>query len=1081
MVIGDKSLGALIGQSKELKTLEIVNCPKISDEGLAFLYETQAAWGKRRNVAGATLKEVTLADTTSLSAKVLLWISTSATNLEHICIENTSMDLGKAISELYNLTQLRELKLGPSPRPVDPFEFNQYLFCHAENLLTLRLVGIQGLNDDRLGELLDQLLSLQTLTLIDIPFGTSTTEAMCSNIPNIQSIEFVGSHLFGNDELRCIASVCLHLQSVTLRRLPSLTDAGFVRFVGLKMLSKVHLSKLDNCSSGIIKLLTICPVTELSFDAMPSVNCRDCFPFLRKDTRWNLIQLSLQGTSGLSLDDCAFLLNNFVGLQCLNLTGCSDLRADALRSLPHCNPFLHYHFNSDFMGFTLVNGLHQRVYRQFWKVQTQFRKHRAAWLVQQLRHRYLRRVDQLKGIRRVVWEDTKQFWITKAQAIWRGYAARKVFKRKLTAGRRIVRAGRDYLFYQAYLKSYRAKLHYRMSLKRKLFGILLKYFNHFQAKVRHAEVVLVKSAAIRLQRRYFQLLLRMREVFQELKFEYSAYAYWEVKFIRKIYRHWRSSLYHTARRRQLLAKMFMLTVPLSTWNSSKLLHHIHIADGFRRQRLKIIAWVALANDRLLKKRVEAMEPMAIDHYNRSFFKRICTLLLHTMHTYASNRVYKRKKKAYGELMFRLLSYRTGCIAWDKRTLQHRQFKEYFSRAQHHHLIYKLRFYIYHRYVPFTRNHIVYKHRFQQVQAYLRQRLIRVGYIKFKQGVIRSRIWRNMQAKANTVYRRHFYKFTFFAWNQYRIHCHNMEAFYVARYHAKLTRKMWKFFKEGIQISKEFAKMLALEIERKAASEAAYQAAIKSLRVFQARVRGFVQRKRYYEQRIQKLYSIQVLQNFFRTYLARKEYMSRVKKRDIAERVREDLENEMMKEEEIAMLYYLYHVEAATTIQRVFRGNQGRKLYFILAVDYYRKKNLDFYQANHHTRMHHQAYIRAAYLREQQRHAAATEIERIVRGKLCRLRYVKIKRHALMVKKSVIVQRWYRTRLAKLKLYALRRDKFNDLRFLEARDRRGLILRLMGAKKRKAQNVLGRMLAEIGLDPITFNHKVSFPFHTQYKR
>lgn len=1070
--VTDKSMAALLGMAADLTSLQLINLPKLTDATLSALYETGAAWGKKRSTAGTTLRQVILQDNANFTAQVLLWLSTSAVKVESIELRDLQgLNVVKGLSELYNLTSLQHLSIGPCVNPIDGYAFNSYLVCHADHLVSLHLTGLAGMEDEQLGELLDQMINLHTLTIEDMPFGTSMTEALCSNIPNIAHLSLINSQRFGDPELRCISVACLHLKSLTLSKCNAVTDAGFVRFIGLKMLSKLHLPWCSTqCSGNIVKGFSVCPLTELVLDGF-QINAKESFSYLRKETRMNLTKISLQQARGVTVEGVRYLVEHFVGMTSLDLTLCHRLSIDHLTALSHFNPFLTYSFTSDFSGFHL-DASHRRLYVQYTSIFTQLRRHYAARLMQRLRRRYLRRLEQLAEFRKDVWKDTKAYWVSRIQALYRGFVVRRAVRRKLLAGRRLVRAGKDYLFYRQYLKGYRAKMHYRRQLKRKLFGILFRYHTRLLQKMHHALQIIVTEGNKRLQRRYFKRMLQSREIFKELKFEYSALAFWEVTYLSKVLRYWRTVIFQTSHRKQLLAAQFLQCLPISTWNSERQLHHLALADNFRNQRLRIIAWIALANDRLEKKRVDSLEPMAIEHFQRTFFHRVCGLIAKTWSEYAKNRIYKREKKAYGEKMCRLLFMRKGCVHWDLYTLRKRKEKELVRKGAEHFTKYTLRLLFFTRMLPFVRNHVVLKRIGKRVVNYVRQRTTVQGYVQFKKGVVRSRIWRVMQKRADNAYRKHYFRFTFAAWNQFRIHCHNLEAFYVQRYLARLKKRAWRAFKEGIQISKEFAKQLALEIERKAANEAAYLAAINSLRLFQARIRGIVTRRRFQEARIQKLYSIQVLQNFFRTYLARKEYASRLKKREIAERVREDKECELMKEEEVQMLYYLYHVNAAVAIQRVYRGRLDRKVYFVLAVEYYRQKNLEFYEVNHKTRMHHQAYLRAAYLREQQRHMAATEIERIARGKLCRIRYVQIKRHALMVKKSVIVQRWYRTRLAKLKLLALRRDMYNELRFREARDRRGFVFRLFGIRKRKAQNFVGGLLKEIGLDPISFNHRVS---------
>ncbi|RYH31298.1 hypothetical protein EON65_02940 [archaeon] len=1069
--VTDKSLVALLGAAKNLCYLNLANCVKLTDQSISALYETTAAWGKKRNLAGSVLRHVNLQSNPNFTAQVLLWLSTSATVMQSIDISDCSaLDITKGMNELFNLTDLRTLTLGPTSIPVNGAHFCEYLQCHADNLVSLHLNGLAGVDDEAMGQILDFLLNLQDLVLQDIPFGTAMTESLCSSIPNISKLHLIGSDYFGDSELRCIASVCLHIKDLAVSRCNRLTDAGFVRLIGLKFINHLSLAYCSrNCSGNIVKLLGVCPLRSLSLDGH-RVSVQDALSYLRKETKIQLTKLSLQQAIGLTVSDVRFILENFVGLQSLDLTNASHLSPDQLMVLSHCNPFLSYSFSSDYSGFVL-SSVNSRRYDQYWTMYDQLRRHYGARLLQRLRKRYLKRLDQLKELRKDKWSAFKISRIVLIQAIYRSHKARKETRKKLLAGRRLVRACKDWLFYLAYLKEVRAKSHYKRHLKSSLYGLLLKHHAQLQKRSRHANKVLVEHYNARMLKKYFKLLLSLRLVMQEIKFEYSALAFWEMNFMAKVIRRWKSVIFSSSKRNQKLSNQFLLCLPLATWNSSRQMHMLQLAGNFRKQKLLCIAWVVLAKDRLEKKRVDSLMPMAIEHFNKSFYNRLCGRINKEWSRYAKNRMYKRDKKQFGNFMYKMIRYRRGGVALDMNFFRIIFLKQCYHRAPPHFNTFTSRLMLTTRFVPLVKKAVVFRKLAKRADEYIKQRRLCKGYLTFMKGAIRMRMWRVMNKKAETASKTHYYRLTYNAWKEFRIYCHNLEELYVKRYLAKLKKKMFRLFQMAVKISKEVAKQLALEIEQKAQSEEAFRRAIYSLRVFQAKVRGYVVRKHFLEERVQKLYAIQVLQNFFRTYLARKEYASKLKKKDLEEKIREDKEQDMMQQEELDMLYFLYHVKAATDIQRAFRGMMGRRVAYNLAVDYYRKKLLDFQKGNQHTRLHHQAYLRAAYLREQQRHVAATDIERIARGKLCRLRFVIIKRHALMEKKAVIVQRWYRCHLAHVRLLAMRRDRYNEIRFREARKKRGLIFRMMGAKKRSKQKPLGKGLQELGLDPISYNHRL----------
>lgn len=141
-----------------------------------------------------------------------------------------------------------------------------------------------------------------------------------------------------------------------------------------------------------------------------------------------------------------------------------------------------------------------------------------------------------------------------------------------------------------------------------------------------------------------------------------------------------------------------------------------------------------------------------------------------------------------------------------------------------------------------------------------------------------------------------------------------------------------------------------------------------------------------EERVSKLYSIQTLQNFFRTCLARKQYAGRLRKNEIGDRVREDHEIDLMREAEAETRYYNYRIKAIVNFQRIFRGWKGRIVAMEVAVIYYRGHAIDYYSKNHRMRLHHEAFKRVLIARENLKHKAAAQVQKRVRGMLARKRF-----------------------------------------------------------------------------------------------
>lgn len=82
--------------------------------------------------------------------------------------------------------------------------------------------------------------------------------------------------------MRCLASVCRNLVSLSLRRCPRLTDIGFTRCQTLKLLRILSLRELPNCSARILRYFPGCLLRSLILDGISfssQENGQEC-PFL---------------------------------------------------------------------------------------------------------------------------------------------------------------------------------------------------------------------------------------------------------------------------------------------------------------------------------------------------------------------------------------------------------------------------------------------------------------------------------------------------------------------------------------------------------------------------------------------------------------------------------------------------------------------------------------------------------------------------------------------------------------------------------------------------------------------------------
>ena len=275
----------------------------------------------------------------------------------------------QGLKEISNLTTIQHLKLGPSVNgiKINGELFVKYLSPLCVGLITLQLIDVKTLTDELIGEILDQSLQLEQLSLIDMEFGTISVEAMSSNIPNLSILELIGSDKLEDIDVRCIASVCRHLTSLTFSRCKRLTDLGFVRCQNLKMLTLLNISKLSkNCTGDILKYFTLCPLKSLTLEGI-KLSAALQMSFLHYSTYLNLKYISLRDCSSVSKEDVMYILHTFIGCKDLDMTGCNT-SLETLKSLPHWNPFLTFHqFPTEYVGFKLSFDDQIR-YVKFWNI-----------------------------------------------------------------------------------------------------------------------------------------------------------------------------------------------------------------------------------------------------------------------------------------------------------------------------------------------------------------------------------------------------------------------------------------------------------------------------------------------------------------------------------------------------------------------------------------------------------------------------------------------------------------------------------------------------------------------------------------
>ncbi len=1097
--LGDKGIEALLMNSApSLYSFSIINCANVTNHAVSFLYEISASWGKRRNSSASTIQRFIVRDNPNLTEEALLWVTASARDLVEVDLRDCpNIEYGKAILELASLTGIKYLRLGclhdtPSSnggkKAFRSDYFIQGIIKLIPNLTTLQIINLPQLRDDQIAEIFDHAYAITDLSLVKLTdLGTASVESICSNLPNLSRLEIAYSNNIRDIDLRCITSVCLHLKAITVSHCPQLTDAGFTRFVALRYLEEFHIHYLSkvHLTSLIVKFLSLSPVQKVSLHGVRHENASVIggasgvnLKFLKNQCRQGMREISLKESLQVTQEDILFLLNHFVFLERLDLTNLFHLSPDVLKNLQHFNPFLELRVDPDFVGFALTpEG--QLVYKRYLAMFRHLTRHIAAKKIQKLRRSYLKRLEELKVIRKENWLVVKEICIIRIQKVFRGYRVRKEIEKQRNAVGVITRYVIKFFMRKGSLKLYRAKTFYREYMYRKYFRRLLRHQlsskNHLeqkfqQLKSKHEDMV---------TRKYFALCKVMQKELTELAFEQSAMIIYYLKYLKKILFYWRKvtssgelQSQNTLFIKQRLVKTFLAVVPLSHYNSIRQERLIALALAFEKKRILTIAWIELAKDRLAKRRIDKMIPMAIEYARRKFFQRVVGKCYGGLTAYYKKRLQSKRRKLLGEQHYERRLYRLSVGVIYKYYCIRKFMKIAWMKTKSTRARYLLHKALTERFHFHTLNSLLAKDGQTKATASNRNHLFTHGYMTYKLGILRDRKWREMNKIAELTAVKLYNRKSFKSLVIFKTYNRNIDAYYYRKYLLKLCRKILLALQFNVAMERDRTNLLVVQLKRKTRNQEHFLRLMHFIQRFQAVVRGRIKKRKFAEERIEKLFAIQTLQNFFRVVKARKEYMSRLRKEDIAEKVREDTELDLMRDEEAETRYYLYKINAIVTIQRCFRGHLGRKIALIVAYEMRKFRGKQEYIENQHLREHHEAFLRAQYAKEKIRANAAIEIQRVWRGRMGRKIFADLQYQKLISKTAVSVQHAYQVRLAQLQLKAIKRDSLTQMRHLAARRQRGMVLRLFGLAKRKYQNMIAPMLESLGIDPISFNYRFS---------
>jgi hypothetical protein len=332
---------------------------------------------------------------------------------------------------------------------------------------------MKGLSDELIAVIFDLPYHLEQIHLTDIPLGTLTIEAICSNYPNLHELSIIGSDVITDVDVRCIASVILHLSRLTISRCNALTESGFTRMTCLRSLKHADFSYSSrNVTGNIIKYLECSPLESLKLDGLRFIGEFD-FSSLHSHCTTKLTSISLCNTSGINISQITSMLHQYIALTSIDFTNCSVPSVADLSKVVHWNPFLSFSFTAD-NGLFCRASQHQRsLYTQHWSSFHQFLRYWGARAMQRLFRYYQRRLEEIRIARRENWSAFKISSVIRIQAYHRGYLARKHYHKQRKATALIIKAVIKFLQRLSRKKLRDARIHRKNILKKSSFQKLL--------------------------------------------------------------------------------------------------------------------------------------------------------------------------------------------------------------------------------------------------------------------------------------------------------------------------------------------------------------------------------------------------------------------------------------------------------------------------------------------------------------------------------------------------------------------------------------------------------------------------------
>lgn len=226
-IITDSGIAELLANSHQLSSLTLTNCGNLTDNTLSAIFESNSVWGKKRNVASQSLTTLELRANPGLTGSSLSFLAPAVPALKTLDLRDCyEVNLSSAMQELESLKNIQALYLGPSTYPLQSEPFLESMLFHAPNLTTLHLIGLSGMTEAAIAELLMESSSLRELVLTDMSVGTLTIESITNSCSNIQKLSIINSSKLQDKDIRCLLTICICLTHLSVARCPLLTSAG---------------------------------------------------------------------------------------------------------------------------------------------------------------------------------------------------------------------------------------------------------------------------------------------------------------------------------------------------------------------------------------------------------------------------------------------------------------------------------------------------------------------------------------------------------------------------------------------------------------------------------------------------------------------------------------------------------------------------------------------------------------------------------------------------------------------------------------------------------------------------------------